>query len=57
MCKQFGLTCLFDNKTFANNRGVTLRGIFSKPCGHRKTKRFYTIINSKLVDAKPFLSL
>ena len=40
MWKQFGLACLYDNNTFANNMGVTLRGIFSKPCGHRKIKRF-----------------
>ena len=38
MWKQFGLACLFDNKTFANNRGVTLRG---KPCGHRKKKQVF----------------
>ena len=36
MCKQFSLACLFDNKTIANNRGVTLRGVFSKPSGHRE---------------------
>ena len=45
MCKQFGLACLFDNKTFATNRGVTLRGIFSKPSGHRIITYFYTIPN------------